>query len=120
MPTKLFKSNPPYEFFQQIMVSTKLSYHKWFSKEEICLEGIEAWLPELEAYYVQCKAKRFLHDGFDKSRCITVLRHLAPLFDCDLQSQEKVHNGKKGTLYCIKPHGHQDISGTGEVIVDFT
>ncbi len=121
MPSKLFRKPPTEQFFLQIMESMKISYQKWFSKDEISLDGQETWLPELASYYLECKANRFIYSRFDKNRCITVLRHLAPLFDVELQSQEKVQNGKKATLYLLKPAQFQDLSGSnGEVIVDFT
>ena len=59
------------------MTNLKIQYNRWFSKEDVCLDTLDAWLPELESYYIPCKAKRFLHENFDAHRCITILRHFS-------------------------------------------
>lgn len=120
MPSKLFRRQPPKEIFTSLLEHMHLSYHRWFSKEDIYLENVDEWLPELEAYYLPCKAKRFLHDGFDKHRCITILRQLSTFFEVIVKSEEKVYNGKKTTVYMLHPNQFQDLSGAnGEVVVDF-
>lgn len=120
MPSKLFRKEPPKEIFASILDHMHLGYHRWFSKEEISLETVDEWLPYLEAYYLPCKAKRFLHEGFDKHRCVTIVRQLAAYFDIMVKSEEKVYNGKKTTMYMLQPNQYQDLSGSnGEVVVDF-
>lgn len=84
------------------------------------MQTLEIWLPDVEAYYLPCKAKRFLHDDFSKQRVITILRHLSPCFQVELKSQERVLNGKKMTYYMLSPSQFVDLSGSGgEVVVDF-
>jgi hypothetical protein len=120
MPTKLFRKAPPKEFFTEVLKQLHVQYHRWFSKDDLSFETLESWLPELESYYIPCKADRFLHNDFSKHRCITVLRHLAPLYGIEIQSQEKVLNGHKATLYMLNPSQYEDLSGsTGEVVVEF-
>jgi hypothetical protein len=117
---KLFRKHPPYELFQHILTNLRLQQNRWFSKEEIVLDTIDEWLPVLESYYIPCKAKRFLHENFDAHRCITILRHLAVVHPIEIQSQEKIVNGKKTTLYQIRSNLHIDLSGTQhDVLVEF-
>ena len=75
---KLFRKEPPKELVEQILRSIGLlGLHdlRWFTKEELILETNEEWLPLLYPFYLPCKAKRFLDDGFDANRLITIMRH---------------------------------------------
>lgn len=92
---------------------------RWFSRDEISLEGMEEWLPELEAYYLPCKAKRFLHDWVEGS-VITVMRHVLHVHDYTLQKEERLYKGVKQTLYQIQPvRASLDLSGVSlEVTFD--
>ena len=117
---KLFRKHPPYELFQHIMTNMKIQYNRWFSKEDVCLDTLDAWVPELESYYIPCKAKRFLHENFDAHRCITILRHFSIVHPIQIQTQEKIVNGKKTTLYQLRSSLQQDLSGVAhDVLVEF-
>jgi hypothetical protein len=120
MPPKLFRKQPPHDLYTRILSDLQITYHRWFSKEDLHTENMEHWLPELEAYYLPCKAKRFLHDDFSTQRLITVLRHLSPLHNVEVKSQERMMAGKKTTFYMLNPAQFIDLSGSnGEVVVDF-
>lgn len=120
MPPKLFRKHPPVELYTKILQNLQIVYHHWFCKEDLPSQNLETWLPELDAYYLPCKAKRFLYDDFSKQRIITILRHLSPLFQVEVKSQERVLNGKKTTYYMLSPTQFVDLSGSnGEVVVDF-
>ena len=120
MPPKLFRKQPPHDLYTRILNELHIPYHRWFSKEDLHTQTMEIWLPELEAYYLPCKAKRFLHDDFSTQRLITVLRHLSPLHQVELKSQERMMAGKKTTFYMLSPTQFVDLSGSnGEVVVEF-
>lgn len=120
MPPKLFRKAPPQELYTRILTELQVTYHRWFSKDEIQSANHETWLPELEAYYLPCKAKRFIHDDFSSQRIITLLRHLSPLYQVEVKSQERMLNGKKTTFYMLNPLQFLDLSGSnGEVVVEF-
>jgi len=120
----LFRKKPSREFIESIIqASGLLGVHdlRWFSKEELKLEAAETWLPELEAYYYPCKAKRFFYGRGDPDAdlLITVFRHILSLIGYYLQKQEKLYKGHKQTMYQITPiNPFQDLSG-GTLQVDF-
>lgn len=121
-PIKLFRKEPPREFVESLlrrMGFLGFGDLRWFSRDEISLEGMEEWLPELEAYYLPCKAKRFLHDWVEGS-VITVMRHVLHVHDYTLQKEERLYKGVKQTLYQIQPiRASLDLSGVSlEVTFD--
>lgn len=113
-PVKLFRKDPSREFVETLLRHLGfigLADLRWFSRDEIRTDTIEEWLPELEAYYLPCKARRFLHDWSDGS-VITVMRHVLHAHDYTLQKEERLYKGVKQTLYQIQPiRGSVDLSG---------
>jgi hypothetical protein len=113
-PVKLFRKDPPREFVEDLL--RKLGFIglgdlRWFSRDEVRLDTIEEWLPELEAYYLPCKAKRFIHTWAEGS-VITVMRHVLHVHDYTLQKEERLYKGVKQTLYQIQPvRASLDLSG---------
>ena len=100
----MFRKQPPIELVEQVFRSLKLgklTEKRWFSKEDISLESLEEWLPDLEPYYLPCKAERYLRKDLDRSRVITILRHLLKVHSIPLNVQERMVNGHKTTLYQV-------------------
>jgi hypothetical protein len=114
---KLFRRPPPQEFVERILHScgfrAGLADLRWFTKEEIDLAEAETWLPELESYYLPCKATRFLHnEEFTGARMITVLRHILQAHGHTLQTTERMYKDKKQAMYQIQPTTSlRDLSG---------
>jgi hypothetical protein len=100
----MFRKVPPLEVLEQILRSwsfTGLDDKRWFSKDDLPLDSLEEWLPIVAPYYMPCKAERYLEGEMTKSRIITILRHLLRAHSIPLNSQERVVNGKKTTVYQI-------------------
>ena len=117
---KLFRQPPPKELVEQVLRSCGfqgLHDLRWFSKAEMRLES-EEWLPELEPYYLPCKARRFLHSDLAGERLITILRHVVRAHGYDLIAQERLYKDSKQTLYQIQTCVF-DLSGLSHT-VDFS
>jgi len=100
----MFRKAPPLEIVEQVLRSLKLGAitdKRWFSKEELCMDSLDEWLPLLEPYYLPCKAQRYLEREMSRSRVITVLRHILKANTIELKVQERMVNGHKTTLYQV-------------------
>jgi len=100
---KLLREKPPLDLI--ILILHELGFlglndTKLFCAEELNLLTLESWVPLLEPYYLPCKAKRYF-DTLDFRRIITILRHILPLHGYGLTSYERLHLGKKRTVYQI-------------------
>jgi hypothetical protein len=113
-PVKLFRKEPPREFVEEIikhMGFIGLHDLRWFSRNEIRTSNLELWLPELESYYLPCKAERFIHN-WNTGSIITVLRHILHSHGYDLQKEERLYNGRKTFLYQFQSlTSFKDLSG---------
>ena len=120
-PVKIFRRPPAREYVEEILRAMGfLGFHdlRWFSRDEIRVDNLDDWLPELESYYLPCKAKRFLHTWSEAS-VLTVMRHILHVHDYTLQKEERLYKGVKQTLYQIQPIKAQvDLSGVS-LQVDF-
>jgi hypothetical protein len=100
----MFRNPPPRDLVDTVLRCLKLSGlsdKRWFSKEDLPLETLEDWLPLVEAYYLPCKAQRYLYGEMTKARILTVLRHLLKAISVELKVQERLVNGHKTTLYQV-------------------
>ena len=113
-PVKLFRQEPPLAFVEEILGHMGfIGFHdlRWFSKDEIRVATLDDWLPTLEAYYLPCKAERFIHTWGPLS-IITVLRHILHSHGYHLQKEERLYNGRKTFLYQIQSAtAFKDLSG---------
>ena len=104
-PIKLFRKEPSKELVESILRNVGLlGLHdlRWFSRDEIKVDELEQWLPEIESYYLPCKAERFIHTWTDTS-ILTVLRHLLHVHGYTLQKEERLYKNVKQMLYQIQP-----------------
>jgi len=120
-PVKIFRKDPPVEFMTRVLKEMGfigVNDLRWFSKEEIRLGTLDDWLPELESYYLPCKAARFIHAWTDMS-ILTVMRHILHCHGYTLQKEERLYKGAKTMLYQIQPiQSRMDLSGAS-LQVDF-
>jgi hypothetical protein len=110
----LFRKKPSLELVNDILVALRfngLNDTRLFTKTDISVEAFEEFLPQLEPYYLPCKAKLFLRD-FDNNKAITVLRHLLRAHGYKLHAYEKVHQGSKLTYYQFERERLEDLSGS--------
>lgn len=118
---RLFRKIPSKEFVIEILDHLKLQglqERRWFTRDELCLDTVDEWLPLLEPYYIPCKAKRFLLN-MNSSRITTILRHILHPLGYDLRTQEKMYKLQKTTMYQIYSEEHIIDLSANEMIVDF-
>lgn len=100
----MFRKAPPIEIVDQVLRSLKIGCvqeKRWFSKDEICIDTLDEWMPVLEPFYLPCKADRYLRGEMTRSRIITVVRHMLKANNIELKVQERMVNGHKTTLYQV-------------------
>ena len=119
--SKLFRELPPLDIVNLMLVElgfTGIIDTKLFCAEELNNTTVEVWVPLLEPYYLPCKAKRYL-DILDSRRIITILRHVLPLHGYRLQCYERLHLGKKRTVYQMHPATPRMLAQGEEIRVMF-
>jgi hypothetical protein len=113
-PIKLFRKEPSKEVVEHVLRQIGLiGFHdlRWFSRDELQLNTLDEWLPDIEAYYIPCKAVRFIHKWSPIS-IITILRHLLHTHGYTLQKEERLYKGVKQMLYQIQSKvSFYDLSG---------
>ena len=101
---KVFREFPPVDLVNQVLQT--LGIHNihdatWFSKAQIRIQEFEQFLPELEIYYIPCKAQEYLHISLTQSRVITIIRQLLKAHGARLNTCQKSCGGEKGIWYQI-------------------
>jgi hypothetical protein len=103
----LFREVPELELIERFLQTSlglrSLHDQAWFSRSMIRVHEAELLLPELEPYYMPCKAKEFLLGPFTAARALTILRHLVRAHGYDLHAQERSNGGSKSLWYSIQP-----------------
>ena len=103
----LFREKPPLELVNIVLKSmgfeSGIIDTRPFTKDDLREENMDEWLPELEAYYIPCKARRFL-DSLTRDKFVTIIRHILSVHNFDLRTQERVICGLKKTQYRIEPN----------------
>ena len=119
--SKLFRERPTFDVLTLMLTElgfTGVSDTKVFSANELKIDSSDIWAPLLEPFYLPCKAKRYF-DTLTHGRIITLLRHVLPFHGFRLQSYERLHLGKKRTVYQIHPATPHIVSEGGEIRVMF-
>jgi len=119
--SKLFREPPHLDVTLQMLRElgfTGLNDSKLFSANELKLDTVESWVPLLEPFYLPCKAKRYF-DVVDSRRVITLLRHVLPFHGFKLQCYERLHLGKKRTVYQMHPGTPRTLAHGEEIRVLF-
>lgn len=119
--SKLFRELPPQEIVLTMLTElgfTGFNDTKLFCAEEVKQDTIMSWAPLLEPFYLPCKAKRYF-DTLDPRRIITILRHVLPNHGFRLQSYERLHLGKKRTVYQMHPATPRILSQGEDIRVLF-
>jgi len=119
--SKLFRELPPLDIIT--MMLTELGFSgindtKLFAADELQLNTIDIWAPLLEPYYLPCKAKRYF-DSLDSRRAITILRHVLPFHGFRLEVYERMHMGRKRTVYQMHPATPRMLAQGEEIRVLF-
>lgn len=104
---QLFKSIPPLDFVHKLLDIYGLKDFddtRFFSRKNLVqndtVKKLEGLVPELENYYIKCKAKRYLTE-LNEKKTITVLRQILKEYGHKIKSQEKYIEGSKILLYQI-------------------
>ncbi len=109
MINQLFKKNIPTDLLEKILNCFNLKSlddAKIFTKYDLDLNETITKIceikPELELYYIPCKAKIYLTNITTK-KCITILRQILKLYNYYLESSEKYIAKKKKIAYQMRP-----------------
>lgn len=112
---QLFKEIPPDSLMREVFRCYNLEGmfdNLEFSKKDLedthAIDKMILLVPELNKFYVPCKAKTYLKDLTAK-KCITILSQLLRLHGYLLHRRERFINRKKTIIYCIKKKGDKEI-----------
>lgn len=106
---QLFRKVPPKELIVKVVQAyglQSLEDDSNFSKKKLKLiktvETINELKPQLEKYYLPCKARTYLN-GLNEKNVITVLRQCIRIYGYRIVSKEKYLKGEKYILYRLQP-----------------
>jgi len=109
----IFRINPPSDLVKELISAfglKGLDDAGWFTKEHVRLDILESILPELEPYYVPCKAEH-LHKELTSLSAITILRQVLKTQGVTLKSSER----GRGMWYHIQA---PTTVSNGEIVFD--
>ena len=119
MPKNIFRTPPPKELVEaslKTMHLTGLTDSTWFSKSCINLQALEELLPELEPYYLPCKAKEYLHNPLTPARGLLIIRQLLDTQQIAVTKKERSCINVKEVWYQIQ----KDSVVDEQILVEFT
>lgn len=119
----IFREIPPITLVTALLQTiglTGLEDATWFSKQQIQLAKFEEYLPELEAFYIPCKAVDYLHKTLTPTRAITILRQVLRTQGAYLQATERSTGGAKTTWYqVLQDSKNNKNSNDKEICIEF-
>jgi hypothetical protein len=118
----VFRHPPPIELALKLLHTVGLqTFHDTttFLKETIQLREFETLLPELEPFYIPCKAQDFLHSSLTPKRAITILRHVLRAHGVNLCSVEKTFSNQKVLWYQLSTPSTTAIPEEG-ITIEFS
>lgn len=108
---QLFNKAVPEELAEQVIQCFNLSGsqdRRTFSKYDMETHGtvqcVTQLVPQLEGFYMPCKARTYLHDLTPK-KCVTILKQIIRLHGMTLMSRERNLQGRKVIFYQIMGSG---------------
>ena len=120
---KLFREIPPVFFIEQLLQTCGLHSIQdpsWFQKQQIHLESFEQLLPELEPFYIPCKAQEYLYTSLTHARAITILRQILRVHNVSIVSKEKTCGSEKQLWYQLQQTQTSTPPLTEDVLISFT
>lgn len=120
---KLFREIPPVELIEHFLQTCgiqSIEDQSWFQKQQIHLEQFEQLLPELEPFYIPCKAQEYLYSFLTQARAITILRQILRLHNVTIVSKEKTCGSEKQLWYQLQQNHTTTIPLTEDVLISFT
>ena len=106
---QLFRKNPTDELIQKIVIAfgfRSLNDRRCFSRNDLIkldtVNIIKDLKPELELYYLPCKARTFLND-LNCKNVVTILRQCIKTKGFIIFSREKYCKGDKFIVYNLQP-----------------
>lgn len=121
----LFREAPDLDLVERFLQTSvglrNLADKGSFTRQMIRVQDVEQLLPELEPYYIPCKAKEFLHYSLTRLRCLTILRQLIRAHGFELCGKEQSIGGKKELWYSLTQNAttHSVCSNDLEIQVVF-
>jgi hypothetical protein len=120
---KLFRKIPSVFLIEQFLQTCgiySLQDSSWFQKQQIQLEQFEQLLPELEPFYIPCKAHEYLYSSLTHARAITILRQVLRVHNVTIVSKEKTCGSEKQVWYQIKQNHSTTTPLTEDILISFT
>lgn len=106
---QLFRKQPSDEIIQKIVIAfgfRSLTDRRCFSRADLyklgTVEVIKELKPELETYYLPCKARTYLND-LNCKNVVTILRQCIKTKGYTISSREKYLKGDKFIIYNLTP-----------------
>ncbi len=102
-PDYLFSEIPPLKVVEEWLERLKIHKGHVFMEEGFDWTCFNQILLEVEPYYYQCKAKKYLHRSHKMTTALTVLRQLVKPHGLTFRTHERLVHRKKYYEYYLVP-----------------